>query len=175
MMTSMHQRIRWIRIATALLAVLAVAGPAAAGSATSSFSVTASVSNNCTISTAALAFGAYDPIVANASTALDATGSVTIQCTRGATSTIGLSTGSYSANASGTTRAMNAGTSYLSYEIYQNTGRTTLWGNSGSDLYTPAAAPSSAPRTVTTYGRVPAGQDVPAGSYSDTVTATVNF
>ena len=44
----------------------------AAGSSTTvgGLSVTATVSNNCTISTAALAFGAYDPIVTHASTAL---------------------------------------------------------------------------------------------------------
>jgi spore coat protein U domain-containing protein, fimbrial subunit CupE1/2/3/6 len=158
------------------LIILLAAAPALAGSATSNFSVTASVANNCTISTTALAFGGYDPIVANASTALDNTGSVTITCTKGAATTIGLNAGNNGANATGTTRAMKSGSDYLSYEVYQNSGRTTLWGNSGGDLFTPANAPDKNPRTFTTYGRVPAGQDVPAGaSYTDTVTATVNF
>ncbi len=156
--------------------VLLAAVPAFAGSAASNFTVTASVANNCTISTTALAFGAYDPVVANASTALDNTGSVTITCTKGVATTIGLNTGSNGANATGTTRAMKSGSDYLSYEIYQNSGRTTLWGNSGGDAFTPANAPDRNPRTFTSYGRVPAGQDVPAGtSYTDTVTATVNF
>jgi spore coat protein U-like protein len=166
---------RRARMVVAMLVLLAAA-PAFAGSATSNFTVTASVANNCSISTTGISFGAYDPIVANATTALDSTGSVTIACTKGATTTIGLNAGNNGANATGTTRAMKSGSDYLSYEIYQNTGRTTLWGNSGADLFTPVAAPSSAPRTFTTYGRVPAGQDVPAGaSYTDTVTATVNF
>jgi len=149
-----------------------------AGSASTSLSVTASVSNNCTISTAALAFGAYDPIVTNASTALDGTGTVTIACTKGASTTIGLDTGTHSGNASGTTRAMSDGAgspSYLSYEIYQDSSRSTLWANSGGGLFTPAAAPSRAARSYTAYGRVPAGQDTPAGSFTDSVTATVNF
>ncbi len=164
------------RVLAGLGGLLVVVGPVLAGSATSNFSVTASVANNCTISTSAIAFGAYDPIVSNATTPLDSTGSVTITCTKGAATTIGLNAGNNSASATGTTRAMKSGSDYLSYEIYQNAGRTTLWGNSGADLFTPPVAPDKNPRTFTTYGRVPAGQDVPAGaSYTDTVTATVNF
>ena len=98
---------------------------------------------------------------------------MTIACTKGATTTMGLSLGS---NASGTTRRMTDGASnYLTYEIYQDSGRATVWGNSGAGLYTPAAAPSKTARSFTAYGRVTAGQDVPAASYTDTVTATVNF
>ena len=169
-----------MRIAARWLVLPLLAAPALsfAGSTSTSLSVTASVSNNCTISTAALAFGAYDPIVTNASTALDGTGTVTIACTKGASTTIGLDTGTHSGNASGTTRAMSDGAgspSYLSYEIYQDSSRSTLWANSGGGLFTPAAAPSRAARSYTAYGRVPAGQDTPAGSFTDSVTATVNF
>lgn len=167
------------RIATALAAaaVLAVgAAPAFAATATSNFSVTASVTNNCTIASTTLAFGAYDPLVAHASTPLDAAGAVDITCTKGSATTIGLSAGSHSANASGTTRAMSNGAGgYLSYEIYQNAGRSALWGNSGTDLFTPPVAPSKATRSFPTFGRVPAGQDPDTGAYTDTITATVNF
>jgi len=161
---------------TASFLILMGAGPALAGSATSNFTVTAAVANNCTISSTAIGFGDYDPIVANASTPLDVAGTVVITCTKGAATTIGLNTGNNAANASGTTRAMKSGSDYLSYEIYQEAARTTVWGNSGTGLFTPPAAPSKNPRTFQTYGRVPAAQDVPAGaSYTDTVTATVNF
>ncbi len=163
------------RILILLIGLLAAPNLALAGSATSSFSVTASVSNNCTISTTTVAFGAYDPIVANATSPLDSTGSVTITCTKGAATTIGLNTGSNSANASGSTRAMASGSNFLSYELYQDTGRSVVWGNSGAGLFTPAAAPSKSPRAFTVYGRVAGGQDAAGGSYSDTVVATVNF
>jgi spore coat protein U-like protein len=179
-----NERIRMMRPGTRILktavAAISLAGVGAlltstrvsAGTATTNLSVTATVSNNCTISTTTVAFGAYDPVVTNASTALDGAGGVTIACTKGASSTIGLGLGS---NASGATRRMANGSNYLTYELYKETGRTNVWGNSGVDLYTPAAAPSFAPRTFSVYGRVTAGQDVPAGSYSDTVVATVNF
>ena len=169
-----------MRLAARWLVLPLLAAPALcfAGAASTSLSVTASIANNCTISTGALAFGGYDPVATNASTALDGTGTVTIACTKGASTTIGLDTGTHAGNASGTTRAMSdgAGTpSYLSYELYQDSSRSTVWTNSGGGLYTPAAAPSKAARSYTVYGRVPSGQDVPAGSFTDTVTATVNF
>jgi spore coat protein U-like protein len=146
--------------------------PASAATATANLGVSATVVNNCTISTTALAFGSYDPVVAHASTDLDGTGTVTVACTKGATSTIGLGLGS---NASGSTRRMTDGSNYLTYELYQDAGRTTVWGDAGAGLYSPGAAPSKAARNFTVYGRVASNQDIPAGSYNDTVVATVNF
>jgi spore coat protein U-like protein len=161
-------------MAGAIVAAVGVLGNTISAASTStSLSVTASVNNNCTISTAALAFGAYDPVVTNASSPLDGTGTVTIACTKGATTTIGLGLGS---NASGSTRRMTDGSgNYLTYEAYQETTHSTVWGNSGAGLFTPAAAPSKAARSFTVYGRIAGSQDIPAGSYTDTVTATVNF
>ena len=170
------QNILWVRIGVASTLMLLIAGSSrshASGSASANLSVNASVANNCTISTSPLAFGAYDPVVANASTNLDATGTVTVACTKGATATIGLGLGS---NASGSTRRMTDGSSnFLTYEVYQDSSRSALWGNSGAELLSPSAAPSKSTRDFTVYGRVPSNQDVPAGSYTDTVTATVNF
>ena len=68
-----------------------------------------------------------------------------------------------------------ATTNFLSYELYQDAGRTTVWGTTGSGLYNPPAAPSFAPRSFTVYGRVDAGQDVPAGAFTDSAVATVTF
>jgi spore coat protein U-like protein len=146
---------------------------ASAATATANLGVSATVTNNCTISTAALAFGSYDPVVAHASTNLDGTGTVIVACTKGATATIGLGLGS---NASGTVRRMkDGGTNYIAYELYQDSGRSTVWGTAGGALLSPGAAPSKTARNFTVYGRVASNQDVPAGSYNDTVVATVNF
>jgi len=143
-----------------------------AATATANLAVSATVTNNCTISTVALAFGSYDPVVANASTNLDGTGSVVVSCTKGSTATIGLGNG---ANYSSGRRMGDGATNFLTYELYQDASRATVWGNSGAGLLSPVAAPSKAARTFTVYGRVTSNQDVPAGSYNDTVVATVNF
>ncbi|HTK29299.1 MAG TPA: spore coat U domain-containing protein [Vicinamibacterales bacterium] len=153
--------------------VLAAATAVEAGSASTSLALSASVASNCTIASSAVSFGTYDPVVGNVSSNLDGTGSVTVACTKGATATIALNLG---ANASGSTRRLGDGSgNFLTYEIYQDSSRVTVWSNSGGGLLTPAAAPSAAPRSFTAYGRVASGQDVPPGSYTDSVTATVNF
>jgi spore coat protein U-like protein len=166
---------RFGAVAAALLLLFAGARQAHSGSATSTLNVSMSVTNNCTISTSAVAFGAYDPVVANASTALDGTGGVTIACTKNTSATIGLDLGG---SPTGSQRRMSTGggsPSFADYEVYQDSGRTVVWGNSGGGLLSPSAAPSKAPRTFTVYGRVAAGQDIPPGSYTDAVVATVNF
>jgi spore coat protein U-like protein len=142
-----------------------------AATKTADLAISASVANNCSISTAALAFGAYDPVVTNASADLDSTGTVTIACTKGATTSVELDLG---ANFTGTQRRLRDGTTYLNYQIFQDNARSTVWGT-GADRQDTGAAPNKAPRSFTAYGRVGAGQDVPAGSYTDTVVATVNF
>ena len=155
------------------IVAVSVSSTASAATATANLNVSATVTTNCTISTTALAFGSYDPVVANAAANLDGTGIVTVACTKGAPTTVGLGLGT---NASGSVRRMTDGSSnYLTYELYQDSGRTTVWDNSGAGLLTPAVAPSKAARNFTVYGRVTSNQDVPAGSYNDTVVATVNF
>lgn len=148
--------------------------------ATSNFTVSAAVTPTCSISTVNMNFGNYDPITTHATTPLTVNGSATVTCTRGAQTWIDLSPGSNAAFASGTSRAMAApGSEYLSYELYQNNGLTTVWGvgnpGSGGTGFAPPIAISRAPRTFTIYGQIPAGQDSAVGNYSDTVTATVNF
>jgi spore coat protein U-like protein len=162
-------------VAVALMFLAGGSREAQSGSATSSLNVTMGVSNNCTISTTPVAFGAYDPVVTNAAAALDGTGTVSIACTKNASATVGLALG---ANASASQRRMSdgAGTpSYANYELYQDTTRLVVWGTSGAGLLSPTAAPSKAARSFTVYGRVAAGQDIPAGAYTDVVVATVNF
>jgi len=160
--------------AVGALAISACFGAsAAAATATANLPVSATVISNCTISTAVLAFGNYDPVAANAAANLDGTGTVIVACTKGATATVGLGLGS---NASGAVRRMSdGGGNFLTYEMYQDAGRVTVWGNGAPNLLTPGAAPSKAARNFTVYGRVTSGQDIPAGAYTDTVVATVNF
>jgi spore coat protein U domain-containing protein, fimbrial subunit CupE1/2/3/6 len=151
------------------LTFAAATAEAQTGSATATFTVTANVKSSCTIGATNVAFGDYDPLVANASAALTANGSVTITCTKGTAATIGLS-GTLGARTMGGTPSGS-----LAYELYRDSGFTLAWGGVAANWLAPAAAPSKAARTFTVYGRIAGGLDPDVASYSDTVTATVNF
>jgi len=166
-------RNRLLVIVALLLAGAVVPATVQAQTAQANLAVSATVIRNCTITAGTLAFGNYDPIVANAATPLDQTGTFTVTCTRGGATAVwvGMDNG---ANYLVPNRRMTDGTEFLNYELYSDAGRTTVWGNtSGTGL---AVTPNGrVPVTVTVYGRVPQAQDVAAGSYTDTVVMTVNF
>lgn len=168
---------RLLGLTAASALFLAASTSSHAGTATSNLSVTATVSANCTISTAPVAFGAYDPVSANATTALNGSGTITVTCTSGSTGTITLGQGSNpaggSTDAAPARQMKDAGTDVLAYALYQDSGRTTVWGNTAGTGV--ADVGTGAVQNVTVYGAVAAGQNVPAGSYSDTVLATVTF
>jgi len=166
---------RRISIVLAGFAVIAIAAASRLGAQqqSASLTVTANVTKNCTITTAPVNFGNYDSVAANATAPLDGIGTVTVTCTKGAPAKVGLSVGS---NAQGTTRRMAGGTAaYLTYELYRDTARATVWGDTADTALDVPAAPDRNPRAFTVYGRVAAAQDASVGSYTDTVVATVNF
>lgn len=170
----MSKHVRKILFSLVVLVLLSTASYA--GTATSNLSVTATVSANCTISTSAVAFGAYDPVSTNASAALDGAGSVSVTCTNGSAATITLGQGANAATGStdaAPTRRMVAGTNFLSYALYQEAARTTVWGNTSATGKAHTGTGTST--AISVFGRVSAGQNVPAASYSDTVVATVTF
>jgi len=135
-------------LATALLAFGGYALTASAATQVTNFNVTATVINNCIISSTNIAFGNYDPTATTAVTA-----AVPV-------------------------RQMINGANNLPYHIFTASGGTTEWGVGTVGTNEPVAQTSTSvlvPLTFITYGSLPAGTNVPAGSYSDTVIATVTY
>lgn len=165
-------------VRAALSLGMLIAAPAMAGTSTASLAVSSAVAINCTVSTASVAFGSYDPVSTNAASGadLDGTGTLNVACTKGATVTADLSNG---ANVSGTQRRLANGVNFLNYDLYRDSGRTLAWtsgaGNNVNPYAPSATATTNAATNVTVYGRIPKGQDAASGSYSDTVTVTLNF
>lgn len=156
-----------------LIALTAVSTPLFAASKTANLNVTASVAANCTITTAPVAFGAYDPVGANAAADLLATGSVTVACTKGSVTTIDLGNGG---NFSAGSRRMASATDFMNYDLYKDAARTQVWGTGLAGGTTMAYNAASVVATVfTVYGTVPMAQNVSVGAYSDTVVATINY
>jgi spore coat protein U-like protein len=152
------------------LATFAIAAPMfAAAQATSSITVTASVSAVCSISTITnLDFGAYDPVVANAATPKNETAPavVSVSCTK--------STPNVYVDFASSAGTMTSGTNTLTFNLYTTGGHGTLFG-SGNTFAPLSFAAGKAAQLVSIYGQIPQNQDVPAGSYSGTVTARVNY
>lgn len=117
-------------------------------------------------------FGIYDTL---ASGNLDTTGNIRVQCRQHTripsyTVTIGAdSRGSF------LPRQMSNGPDRLNYNLYRDSGHSTIWGDGTSGTSLVTAAPARANTSFTVYGRTPLGQDVSIGIYSDVVTVTVEF
>lgn len=142
-----------------------------AATASANVAVSASVAANCLVSAGTLAFGAYDPLAANDTAPLDASGTFTVRCTRGVTAQVGLDNGLWY---SGSRRMRSGATSnYLSYNLYSDSGYSASWNNSSNRVSYTAASKSA--QTMTVYGRIPGAQDPAAGSYTDTVAAIAEF
>lgn len=126
---------------------------------------------SCTIGTTGVSFGTYDVF---ATAPLDSTGSVTFNCIGNASITIALDKGGA---ASFTPRKMLKGSETLDYNLYRDAARATIWGDGtgGTTVYQDPNPPNNRDITVTIFGRVPAGQDVGAGTYTNTITAIINF
>lgn len=173
----MKRTFRYLPSALGLAAGLGLAAsPALADTATSQMEVTASVSNSCTISAGTLAFGTYDPVVANASAELPGQAVLTVACTKDAATTIDLDQGANADTGSTDTaplRRMSDGTNFLSYALYSDAGHATLWGT--GDGVNVAYTGSGTSEEVDVFGAVAPGQNVPSGDYTDTVTTTINF
>ena len=128
---------------------------------------------NCRISSASVAFGTYSPA---SSTAHDATGSIDVSC-RGR---VGIVLATLSPGNSGTfsSRFMLSGSYPMAYNLYRNPSRTQVWGDgTGGSVISGFIKWRNGRQDVTlpVYGRVPAQQDVAAGSYLDTVMVTIYF
>lgn len=131
---------------------------------------------SCTVTATGVSFGTYNPVAAAAN---DATGSVRVRCTLllalAGSYTIDLSAGSSGSYAG---RTLRNGANSLGYNLYTTAARNQVWGNNtgGSVNVTRSfTALLVVDQTTTVYGRIPAAQNVPAGTYNDTIIVTVTY
>lgn len=160
-----------VLLAVATFVLLATSSqPSRAGSASASLDVSVVVDGACLVSTSPLVFGTYEPLGANATSPLDASTVITVTCTAGAGGTLVVDRGAHQI---ATYARMTDGAHYVLYDLYQDSARTTNWNAVTEETIPPA--PDMTPREFGLYGRVPAGQTSPPGSYSDTVGVVLNF
>lgn len=158
--------------AAVLALVFAVSAPATA-QLTDSFDVTATVIDSCTLAAGnTLAFGDYDPNAADK----DGTTTVSVSCTTGTDAAVGIDGGGAGDTAARVMALSTDPTETLAYQLYSDSGRSTVWGNTtGTDTVSFSGAGVLSTEDLDVYGRIPQGQDVEVGDYSDTVTVSLTI
>lgn len=121
-----------------------------------------------------VSFGGYDVF---GSAPLDSAGSITLRCTDVGLGDTVLVTLSKGASATYFPREMTHPRTPLAYDLYLDAARTAVWGDGtgGSSAYGPVQPSDGVDLVLPVYGRVPARQNVVAGSYSDTLVVTIQF
>ena len=122
---------------------------------------------SCTVTPQSVNFGPYDSLTR---AAVDGVGSVFVNCDGTAGFAVSLGQGG-----SGTfaPRSMSSGQSDMTYNLYTGSARTTVWGDGSGGTLTVGGSGTSSEFTV--HGRIDAGQNLPAGTYTDTVVVTVTY
>ena len=145
-------------------ALLLTSSFASALTASNTFQVTATVISSCTVSGTTLNFGnTIDPLAA--ASPLDATSTLSVTCS----------------NTTPYTVALNAGSRSLPYQLYLDTGRSSVWGDgTASSATVPGTGTGTgtgtgSEQTLSIYGRLPSLANVAPGAHTDTVTVTIPY
>jgi spore coat protein U-like protein len=116
-----------------------------------------------------VSFGNYDPF---SNVAQESAGNVSVTCDIGTIYTVTLSPG----GGTYASRTMTGPGIPLSYNLFTDPTRVLVWGDGTSGtLAVPGTSTGLAATNHAVYGRIPARQNVPVGSYADTVIVTVTF
>jgi spore coat protein U-like protein len=155
-------KMKKLMVMTIVLAVSLISAAAMAGKGTGTLYVSATVINACRgISTDNVDFGNYDQTDPADNTV--GQGSGRFRCTKNT---------SYRTYITRTnTRTDN--TDSLAYQLYSDSGRSSEYPS--ASIGTPSTEASNAPRTADIYGTIAALQEAQPGSYSETITFTVEY
>lgn len=162
-----------------LASLLVAAGGTQAATDSTTFKVKIVIKESCTISTTAPTDVDFGTVTRDSATAnYDAAGKLNVNCSDGTPYAIGLtgganSTGTASSPVAGDRRMKHASlTEYVPYDLYQDASRATFWGNTTASKLSGTGTGASV--AVPVYGRL-TDVNFPAGTYEDTVTATVTY
>ena len=168
------KQFNFMRLASAVAVGVALGAAASTGAAStaSTFKVEANVNAQCTVTAADLNFGNVDPLGGN----VDQSTTITVKCTKNSAYTIGLNAGTVLGSLIGD-RLMTNGADVMRYQLYTDTARSLVWGNSTGLWVSGVGAGMGTGQALTVYGRVPTGQtNLAVGGYSEpTLTVTVTY
>ncbi len=140
--------------------------------ATIPFTVSANVINDCALTATSINFGAAGVL----STTLTATGTLTVACTNSDAYSIALSAGTGSgATVADRRMTRGGGTDQVHYQLYQNASYSTAWGDGTAGTSVTAGTGTGSSQSLTVYARVQPQTTPKAGTYIDTIIATITY
>jgi len=134
------------------------------------FTVSATVTNNCTIGATNLSFGTAGVIGGG----INASSSLSVTCTNNDAWRISLNGGG-SGNVAARVMQRTGGGGSVNYQLYTDAARSQAWGDGTGGTTRATGTGTGLAQTVNVYGRVPAQATPRPGSYGDTVMATIEF
>ncbi|MBB6096289.1 spore coat protein U-like protein [Povalibacter uvarum] len=156
------------------VALLVASSAAQPATQTANFNVTVSIQSQCLISATNLSFGSQAVTLGGEVTQTDNNSTITVTCTLGASYAVALDAGTGTGSTI-TDRKMSSGTNTLSYQLYANAARTSIWADGSGGSQTVGGTGTGVPVALTVYGRL-AGQSATApGDYASVVTATITY
>ncbi len=135
--------------------------------------INANLAADCTVSATLIDFGQRGAL----NTDTDATGTVTASCGGGIAYSLSMNAGTgVGATLANRVMTRSGGTETLRYNLYSNTGRTSVWGDGSAGTATVSGSGNGSNQTYTVYARMPAQAPVPRpGSYKDSITLTITY
>jgi spore coat protein U domain-containing protein, fimbrial subunit CupE1/2/3/6 len=140
------------------------------------FSLRASATAVCSVSSTGTAFGSYDTVSA---TTKDTVGTISVTCSGSVGDAVNYSIALSPGDGALASRTMEATSTNLNYNLFIDGAHTVIWGDgtSGtatvSDNYTLTAA--SITRQYFVYGEIPGQNGPTAATYMDTLVITVTY
>ena len=131
----------------------------------------------CSVSASGLSFGEYDVLSLHENHSV---GNLSVSCT-GLSETASVAYEIQLSRGSGAygTRTLTSGDNVLAYNVYTQANHLFIWGDGSlgtavlNDSY--GLGLSTVSNNYPVYGRMPAGQSVSAGNYSDTLIMTIIY
>lgn len=153
------------------LFALLLSTPVLSATDDTTFLVSITVENSCTISVNDLNFGTVNDLTPSISGST--TGSVT--CTGVAPVSVSFDAGT-GGTSSFATRQMDDGTNNIDYNLYRDAAHTEILGDGTGGTFTVDFTSTGGADAFSVYGLTGPGQNPkPAGTYDSTITATATF
>lgn len=139
------------------------------------FSVTATVQKNCTVTANNLSLGS----VPAGTTPTSGSSTLSVSCTYTTPYNVGLAPMNVSSTTgAGTMKGTGTNTNTVTYQLYSNSGLSTVWGSTATSMSTGngvAGTGSGVAQSLLVYAKVTSTTDVQPDNYSDTVQVIVNY